>query len=187
MWGFVLKQRSFVLSTLKSYLINLAFGLVINICLNHQKKDLPFYGNNGVAMAFASSAFFCGLLTPLLSAWFLRRAVLAGKLVAPPESEVSRSCFRALLGCGSVLRSLLLALLDVVVFGGPTAGVGVLLCLGQGGTCSVPLWVFLVVLVFWCLPVQIATSLLNSTAVAHRLRGEAAAEQHKALQTAAAA
>mmetsp|Transcript_4321 Transcript_4321/g.11506 ORF Transcript_4321/g.11506 Transcript_4321/m.11506 type:complete len:248 (-) Transcript_4321:78-821(-) len=170
MWREYLTSGTFWGSVARSYVINILFGLSVNVSLNWGKTTLPFLdGFHGdMAVAFSSSAFFCGLFTPLFSSCFIRRKVQRGAIRAPDAAAVAQSCFACLLRQGACARSLLLALMDTLTFGTATvlAG-GFVKSLMQPEPCELEVWAFLVVLVVWCAPVQVLTSLLNYVAAAN--------------------
>eukprot|EP00931_Biecheleriopsis_adriatica_P010145 TRINITY_DN11123_c0_g1_i1.p1 TRINITY_DN11123_c0_g1~~TRINITY_DN11123_c0_g1_i1.p1 ORF type:complete len:183 (-),score=29.00 TRINITY_DN11123_c0_g1_i1:58-606(-) len=169
MWARLLHSHGFWMSVLKSYLINLAFGLSINISTNIGKPSIRLLDglDKDMASAFMYSAFFCGLLTPLFSSCFIRRAVLARKVPSIDEASVQASCWRHFLRRGLCLRSVILAIGDTALFGG-----AVIMLLSGSGTATMPVWAFLVLLVFFCVPVQVVTSVLNTAAVLHLAHSE---------------
>mmetsp|Transcript_36125 Transcript_36125/g.100295 ORF Transcript_36125/g.100295 Transcript_36125/m.100295 type:complete len:327 (-) Transcript_36125:106-1086(-) len=173
MWREFLTSGTFWGSVVSSYTTNLAFGITANLLLTKGKAMIPvldgFHGD--LAMAFASSAFFCGLLTPLFSSCFIHRKVQRGAVRPPDAAAVARSWWGWLLQRRTVARSFLLAFWDVAVFGAPAVLFGGLACSGlERDACQLEVWAFLAVLVIWCVPVQVETSLLNYAAAAHRSR-----------------
>lgn len=190
MWGKIVHSPAFWGSAFKSYLINLAFGVSINVALNWGKPTIPFltHFHGDMALAFLNSAMFCGLFTPLFSSCFIGNMVASGKVQPPDLEDVAKSRVRCvLLGRCLVIRCLVLALVDIIIFGGITVATGSLLC-GRGSftlgpmspaegsslfaddTCELPVYAFLILQILWSVPVQVATSLPNFVAVAHLAR-----------------
>merc|ERR1719161_1634400 len=82
-----------------------------------------------MALAFLNSAMFCGLFTPLFSSCFIGKTVASGKVQPPDLEDVTASWMRCvLLRRCLVIRCIVLALLDTIVFGGITVAVGSLVC-----------------------------------------------------------
>lgn len=170
MWREFLISGTFWGSAARSYVVNLVFGISVNVALNWGKAAIPFLdGFHGdMAAAFASSAFFCGLFTPLFSSCFIRRKVQRGAIRAPDAAVVAQSWLACFLRQGACARSCILALLDLVVFGTATVVAGGLVSSTlKPEPCELEVWAFLVVLVVWCVPVQVFTSLLNYVAAAN--------------------
>mmetsp|Transcript_24071 Transcript_24071/g.71966 ORF Transcript_24071/g.71966 Transcript_24071/m.71966 type:complete len:319 (-) Transcript_24071:74-1030(-) len=170
MWFEFFTSGAFWGSVVRSYVINVAFGLSVNLLLNGHKTTIPFLDDfqGDMAVAFASSAFFCGLFTPLFSSCFIRRKVQSGLIRPPDATLVARSWFACLLRQGGITRSLLLAVWDLLIFGTATLILGGLArSLMRPDPCELEVWAFLVLLIVWCVPVQVQTSLLNFVAVAH--------------------
>merc|ERR1719375_655334 len=142
-----------------------------------------------MALAFLNSALFCGLFTPLFSSCFIGNMVANGKVQPPDLEDVAQSSLRCVLLCRClVIRCIVLALVDITIFGGITVATGSLVCgrgsftLGpaspaeessvfEGHACELPVYAFLILQILWSIPVQVATSLPNFVAVAHLARG----------------
>mmetsp|Transcript_36521 Transcript_36521/g.105202 ORF Transcript_36521/g.105202 Transcript_36521/m.105202 type:complete len:319 (-) Transcript_36521:116-1072(-) len=170
MWRELFTSGAFWGSAARSYVINITFGLFINVFLSWGKTTIPFLdGFHGdMAAAFASSAFFCGLFTPMFSSCFIRRKVQRGAIKPPAATAVAQSWFACLLRQGTCARSFILAGWDLVIFGTATVLVGgSAKHIMQPAPCELEVWAFLVLLVVWCVPVQVQTSLLNYAAAAH--------------------
>mmetsp|Transcript_107396 Transcript_107396/g.334784 ORF Transcript_107396/g.334784 Transcript_107396/m.334784 type:complete len:313 (-) Transcript_107396:96-1034(-) len=173
MWREYLTSGIFWSSAARSYVINVAFGISINLSLNWNKTTIPFLdGFHGdMAAAFTSSAFFCGLLTPLFSSCFIRRKVQMGAIRPPDSAAVERSWLSFMLKQGAVARSFILAAWNMLTLGVITVALGGLARWSlRPDPCELEVWAFLVILVVWCVPAQVQTSLLNYTAAAHCAR-----------------
>ncbi|CAE8615820.1 unnamed protein product [Polarella glacialis] len=171
-WQVLLASPAFRRSCTTSYLVNLAFGLSINVGTTWGESTIPVFADlqKDVASAFLFSACFCGLLTPLLSSCGILRAVKEGKAPRISDSAVSQSWSRFILEREVCTRSLLIAFGDTLVF-------GIVACLlgGAAGQDTLPVWSFLILLCFWAIPIQLVTSLLNYAAVVHLARGSSPA------------
>mmetsp|Transcript_4515 Transcript_4515/g.10647 ORF Transcript_4515/g.10647 Transcript_4515/m.10647 type:complete len:291 (-) Transcript_4515:165-1037(-) len=171
MWSELITSGAFWSSAGKSYVINLLFGISINAFLHRNKPNIAFLDglHDDMVMAFTTSAFFCGLLTPLFSSFSIHRKVQTGAVKPPDATAVVRSYWSWLLRQRAFTRSLFLAVGDALVFGLITLIIGGLTCSGRprGSSCELQVWTFLVVLVAWSVPVQVETSLLNYAATAH--------------------
>mmetsp|Transcript_63157 Transcript_63157/g.137304 ORF Transcript_63157/g.137304 Transcript_63157/m.137304 type:complete len:196 (-) Transcript_63157:174-761(-) len=172
MWLKLLRSSAFRASALKSYAVNLAFSLGINGTLYRKKSRILWLDGlkQDMVSTFFFSAFFCGLLTVLLSSCFIAREVQQGDAEAPAVEEVSRSLLRCFLRRGVCSRSLILAFINPLLFGSVTLALGQLICHAVERPCEVKVWVFLVILALWNAPVQLFTSALNFAAAAHQAR-----------------
>mmetsp|Transcript_80220 Transcript_80220/g.259789 ORF Transcript_80220/g.259789 Transcript_80220/m.259789 type:complete len:198 (+) Transcript_80220:59-652(+) len=176
MWLEAFLSREFWVSFGRSYVINIAFGITVNLLLNWGKDEIQFiHGLQGdMSAAFLFSALFCGLLTPALASRGVARKVQASVVRPPAPEAVAESQWRWLLRRGLLARCLLLSIGDLVLCSLTTVMLGNVVCAYEEGSgpCELPVWAFLTALVVWCIPLQILTSLMNFVAAAHGARDQ---------------
>jgi len=171
MWCDTFTSGSFRACAAQSYIWNIVFGVGINAAVDFGKADIEFITDftDDMASAFFYQAFFCGLFTPPFSSYAISESVAAGAICPPDADAIAKSWFGWVLRRGNCTRSLLLALVSCLLFGLPTVGVGAFVCKHRSW-CQLRIWVFLVILTVWSIPLQIVVSLLNYVSTAHMSR-----------------